>query len=73
MKNLTKCLVVWKVPFLGLIKKITSVPFDQGQNLVESRFITEDATGNIWFGGRYGVLWRYNGNELKDFTQEKRK
>ena len=50
----------------------TSVPFDKDLNLVELRFITEDKDGNIWFGGRYGILWRYDGNELKDFTQQKR-
>ena len=31
-----------------------------------------DKSGNIWFGGRYGILWMYNGDELKDFTYEKR-
>lgn len=50
----------------------TSVPFDKDQNLVELRFITEDKDGNIWFGGRYGILWRYDGNELQDFTYKKR-
>ena len=53
-------------------ENFTSVPFDEDRNLVELRFITEDKDGNIWFGGRYGILWRYNGNELKDFTQQKR-
>lgn len=53
-------------------ESFTSVPFDKDQNLVELRFITEDKDGNIWFGGRYGILWRYDGNELKDFTQLKR-
>ena len=49
-----------------------SVPFDKEQKLVEIRFITEDKDGNIWFGGRYGILWRYNGEVLTDFTQQKR-
>jgi hypothetical protein len=53
--------------------KFTSVPFDKDQKLIELRFITEDKDGNVWFGGRYGLLWRYDGNELKDFTQAKRK
>ena len=52
-------------------KRITSILFDKDQKLVELRFITEDVNGNIWFGGRYGTLWRYDGNELKDFTQLK--
>lgn len=53
-------------------EKFTSVPFDKDQKLVELRFIAEDKDGNVWFGGRYGLLWRYDGNELKDFTQLKR-
>ena len=53
--------------------KFSSVPFDKDQKLIELRFITEDKDGNVWFGGRYGLLWRYDGNELKDFTQAKRK
>lgn len=53
--------------------KFTSVPFDKDQELVELRFITEDTDGNVWFGGRYGILYRYDGKELKDFTQAKRK
>lgn len=42
------------------------------EKLNDIKFITEDKQGNIWFGGRYGILWRYDGNELKDFTQLKR-
>jgi len=53
-------------------KKFTPVPFDKDQKLVEIRFITEDKNGNVWFGGRYGILYRYDGKELKDFTQLKR-
>lgn len=53
-------------------EKFMSVPFDKNQKLVEIRFITEDKEGNIWFGGRYGILWRYDGEVLKDFTQLKR-
>ncbi len=33
--------------------------------------ITEDAKGNIWFGGRYGLLWKYDGNILSDYTYKK--
>ncbi len=40
--------------------------------LIDIKFISEDKEGNIWFGGRYGLLWRFDGNELKDFTQRKR-
>ncbi|MBL4593584.1 MAG: hypothetical protein JKX68_07195 [Flavobacteriales bacterium] len=53
-------------------ENFTSVPFDKEQKLVELRFIAEDKDGNIWFGGRYGILYRYDGKELKDFTQLKR-
>ena len=53
-------------------EKFTPVPFDKNHKLVELRFITGDSKANIWFGGRYGILWRYDGNELKDFTQTKR-
>ena len=54
-------------------EKFNPVPFDKEQKLVELRFITEDKDGNIWFGGRYGILYRYDGKELKDFTQIKRR
>ncbi len=53
-------------------EKFTSVPFDKDQKLVELRFITEDEGGNVWFGGRYGILYRYDGKGLKDFTHLKR-
>jgi ligand-binding sensor domain-containing protein len=53
--------------------KFTSVPFDKDQKLVELRFITEDKDGHVWFGGRYGILYRYDGQVLKDFTQLKKK
>ncbi|WP_318905441.1 two-component regulator propeller domain-containing protein [Oceanihabitans sediminis] len=48
------------------------VPFDKDQKLVELRFIAGDKDGNVWFGGRYGLLYRYDGTELKDFTHLKR-
>lgn len=53
-------------------KKFTSVPFDKEQKLVELRFITADKHENVWFGGRYGILYQYDGKELKDFTQLKK-
>lgn len=53
-------------------ENFTSIPFDKEQKLVEIRFITEDKDGNIWFGGRYGILWKYDGKVLTDFTQQKR-
>lgn len=38
------------------------------------RFITPDADGNLWFGGRYAKLWKYNleTEELTDYTELKR-
>lgn len=51
------------------------IPLDikGSEKLNDIKFITEDKQGNIWFGGRYGILWKYDGKELKDFTQAKRK
>ena len=54
-------------------EKFNPVSFDPNNKLVELRFMAEDKEGNIWFGGRYGILYRYDGKELKDFTQAKRK
>ena len=50
------------------------IPLDikGSEKLNDIKFITEDKQGNIWFGGRYGLLWRYDGDKLKDFTQLKR-
>ncbi len=50
------------------------VPFGvkDSEKLNDIKCISEDKNGNIWFGGRYGVLWKYDGKTLKDFTQEKR-
>ena len=50
------------------------VPFiiENSDKLIDIKCISEDKYGNIWFGGRYGNLWRYDGEKLKDFTQEKR-
>lgn len=45
---------------------------NNGLSFGDIRFILEDKEGNMWLGGRYGVLYRYDGNELKDFTQKKR-
>lgn len=49
-------------------------PFDAegNENLVDIKFISEDKAGNLWFGGRYGILWMYDGKVLTDFTQQKR-
>ena len=33
--------------------------------------IFQSSDGKIWFGGRKGNLWRYNGEKLNDLTQLK--
>jgi ligand-binding sensor domain-containing protein len=50
------------------------IPFlvEGSENLVDVKFISEDKAGNIWFGGRRGILWRYDGKILTDFTQKGR-
>lgn len=52
-------------------KAITSFTSD-GESFGDIRFIIKDKDSNMWFGGRYGSLYRYDGKELKDFTQTKR-
>ncbi|MEL6629504.1 MAG: two-component regulator propeller domain-containing protein, partial [Bacteroidota bacterium] len=49
-------------------------PFEcmHSDQLVDVMCMAEDKDGHIWFGGRYGLLWRYDGEELSDFTQLKR-
>lgn len=51
------------------------IPFEveNSSQLLDIKCISEDKNGNIWFGGRYGILWRYDGEQLKDFTQIKRR
>lgn len=46
---------------------------NNGKSLGDIRFITKDREGNLWFGGRYGVLWQYDGKNISDFTYEKRR
>ena len=50
----------------------TFAPFmtKEGQGLKDISFIIEDKDGNIWLGGKYGHLWKYNGETLSDFTQK---
>ena len=38
---------------------------------ISIRTITEDKNGNMWFGGRKGNLWKYDGQKLTDLTQMK--
>lgn len=45
---------------------------NKGESLGDIRFIIKDSANNMWFGGRYGSLYRYDGKELKNFTHTKR-
>lgn len=45
---------------------------NNGESFGDIRFIIKDNADNMWFGGRYGSLYKYDGIELKDFTQMKR-
>lgn len=47
-------------------------PFDKLSG-ISTRTIIEDNNGNIWFGGRKGNLWKYDGENLTDYTQTKNK
>lgn len=42
----------------------------KGNSYEHILFLLEDASGNIWFGGNHGKLYRYDGNDLTDFTQK---
>lgn len=53
-------------------KSFIPLEIEGSQKLNDIKFVSEDVDGNIWFGGRYGILWRFDGKELKDFTQKKR-
>ncbi len=44
---------------------------NDGRSLGDIRFIIEDGRGYMWLGGRYGTLYRFDGDVLKDFTHEK--
>ena len=50
------------------------IPLDikGSEKLNDIKFVAEDKDRNIWFGGRYGLLRRFDGKELKDFTHLKR-
>lgn len=42
-----------------------------GQGLRDISFITADNKGNIWLGGKYGHLYKYTGETLKNFTNKR--
>lgn len=45
-------------------------PFEELSG-ISIRTIIEDKGGNLWFGGRKGNLWKYDGQKLTDLTQMK--
>jgi ligand-binding sensor domain-containing protein len=51
----------------------TFTPFltEDKQNLQDINFVIADDLGNIWLGGNYGQLFRYDGKTLTDFTDKK--
>lgn len=50
----------------------TEFAVDNSNKLNDIKCIIEDRNGHIWFGGRYGILWKYNGTKLIDYTFSKR-
>jgi len=51
-------------------KNFTPFVTKDGQSLRDISFIIEDDDENIWLGGNYGRLWRYDGKTLAGFTQK---
>lgn len=51
-------------------ESFTPFQAEGSEHLKDVKCIAEDGKGNIWFGGRYGILWRYDGESLTDFSQK---
>ena len=47
---------------------LVKLDIEGSDKLVDIRCIGEDTEGNIWFGGRYGALWKFDGHRLVDYT-----
>lgn len=43
---------------------------EEGKELKGISFIIEDKKQNIWLGGQYGHIWKYDGKTLSDFTNK---
>jgi hypothetical protein len=41
----------------------------KGQTFDGILFVTKNAAGNIWFGGQYRQLFRFDGETVTDFTK----
>lgn len=53
-------------------KIFTKLKIENSEKIKDIKFFSEDKEGNVWFGGRHGMLWRYDGEFLKNFTYEMR-
>jgi ligand-binding sensor domain-containing protein len=53
-------------------ESFTPTGIKNSEKLNDIKFISEDKAGHIWFGGRHGILWQYDGKILTDFTQKGR-
>ncbi|MFK7818829.1 MAG: two-component regulator propeller domain-containing protein [Planctomycetaceae bacterium] len=53
-------------------KTFTNFPPKGGQELIDTRFIMADKNDHLWFGGRFGLLARFDGKKITDFTKSKR-
>lgn len=51
-------------------ESFTPFTAEGAEKLSDVKFISEDADGNVWFGGRYGILWMWDGQRLTDFTDK---
>lgn len=48
-------------------------PFIEAENtdFNDIRFFVKDTAGDLWFGGRAGKLWRWDGERLMNFTDKR--
>ena len=44
---------------------------DSADSLLDIKCMAKDRNGYVWFGGRYGALWCFNGKQLIDYTDLK--
>ena len=51
----------------------TFAPFitEKGEKLKNIGFVVEDKDHNIWLGGKYGHIWKYDGKVLIDYTHKR--
>ncbi|QDV05121.1 Two component regulator propeller [Planctomycetes bacterium Poly30] len=52
--------------------EVTIAPFQfEGRTFEHIHFVVEDAAGGVWFGGRFGQLFRYDGATLVDHSSKR--